>query len=299
MNNVELLKDLDENKLSDELAKKIGKNVYSEELVHYLEDKAKKLRKNVIVSMGVGFAGHIGGSCSAADIVAALYFHKMKHDPKDIKLADRDRFLLSKGHVAILQYSALAEAGYFPLDDLLETKRIGSYLQGHPDFLKTPGVEAGTGSLGQGLSIGLGMALGLKMDEIDSKVYVLMGDGEQQEGQIWEAAMAANVFNVDNLVGIVDCNRLQATGPVCERFDSGNLRTKWESFGWNIIEIDGHDMKEILYALDAADRVKGRPTVIIANTVKGKGISFAENVVSYHNGTLTEDTYRTAISELS
>jgi transketolase len=274
-------------------------NMYNEKLVADLEDKARKLRQNVIVSMGVGFAGHIGGSFSSADMVAALYFHKLRHDPEDKKKTDRDRFLLSKGHVAILQYSALAEAGYFPVEDLVNTKRIDSYLQGHPDVLKTPGIEAGTGSLGQGLSIGLGMAMGLKMDGLDSKVYVLMGDGEQQEGQIWEAAMAATVYNTDNLVGIVDCNKLQATGPICERFDAGDIKNKWESFGWNTIEINGHDMKEILWALDETDKKNGKPTVIIMNTVKGKGLSFAENVVSYHNGMLSKENYDKAMAELS
>ncbi|MDF2592604.1 MAG: transketolase subunit, partial [Clostridia bacterium] len=251
------------------------------------------------ISIGVGVAGHVGGSCSSADIVAALYFYKMKHDPKNPKMEDRDRFLLSKGHVAILQYAALAEAGYFPVEDLKTTKEVGSYLQGHPDVLKTPGIEAGTGSLGQGLSIGLGMALGLRADQVGSKVYVLCGDGEIAEGQIWEAAMAASAYKADNLVAIVDRNRLQAMGPVVNRLNSNPLPQKWESFGWNVIEIDGHNMEEILTALDKADTVKDQPTVIIANTIKGKGVSFAENVVGYHNGVLTEETYQQALEELS
>lgn len=271
---------------------------YSKELMEHLEKMSKTLRRDVVVSIGVGVAGHIGGSNSSADIVAALYFYKMKHDPKNPKMEDRDRFLLSKGHVAILQYAALAEAGYFPVEDLKTTKEIGSYLQGHPDVLKTPGIEAGTGSLGQGISIGLGMALGLKADQIDRKVYVLIGDGELAEGQIWEAAMAAGSFKADNLVAIVDKNRLQAQGKIVDRMDSDPLVPKWESFGWNVIEIDGHNMEEILTALDAADEVKGKPTVIIANTVKGKGVSFAENVVGFHNGTLTEETYQQALEEL-
>lgn len=273
--------------------------MYSDALIQHLENKAKTIRRHVIYSMGVGFAGHIGGSFSSADLVSALYFHKLRHDPFNTRMVDRDRFLLSKGHVAILQYAALAEAGYFPVEDLKHTKQITSYLQGHPDYIKTPGVEAGTGSLGQGLSIGLGMAMGLRMDGLDRKVYVLMGDGEQQEGQIWEAVMAAAVYGVDNLVGIVDCNRLQATGPVCERFDSGEIRAKYEAFGWNILEIDGHDMRAILSALDQTDQKNGKPTVILAHTVKGKGLSFAENVVSYHNGTLTQDTYHQAMNELA
>ena len=194
---------------------------YDEKLIKKLEDKAQKLRRDVVISIGVGVAGHIGGSNSSADIVAALYFHKMRHDPKHPEWRERDRFLLSKGHVGILQYAALAESGYFPVEDLKHTKEIGSYLQGHPDVQKTPGIEAGTGSLGQGLSIGLGMALGLKLDRLDSRTYVLVGDGEIAEGQIWEAAMAASAFKADNLVAIVDRNRLQANGRTKERFDTG------------------------------------------------------------------------------
>ena len=272
--------------------------VYEEKVISRLEKKAAQLRRDVIISVGVGVAGHIGGSNSAADLVAALYFYKMKHDPKNPHMEDRDRFLLSKGHVAILQYAALAEAGYFPVEDLKKTKDIGSYLQGHPDVIKTPGIEAGTGSLGQGLSIGLGMALGLETNKIDRKVYVLLGDGELAEGQVWEAAMAAGAYKAENLVAIVDKNNLQAQGKIVERMDSNPIIPKWESFGWRVIECDGHDMEAILTALDAADEKTGKPTVIIANTVKGKGVSFAENAVGYHNGALTEETYRQALEEL-
>ena len=272
---------------------------YDEKLIKELEDKAQKLRRDVVISIGVGVAGHIGGSNSSADIVAALYFHKMRHDPKHPEWRERDRFLLSKGHVGIVQYAALAESGYFPVEDLKHTKEIGSYLQGHPDVQKTPGIEAGTGSLGQGLSIGLGMALGLRLDRLDSRTYVLVGDGEIAEGQIWEAAMAASAFKADNLVAIVDRNRLQANGRTKERFDTGDIMAKFLSFGWHVIEINGHDMREILSALDEAETVKGVPTAIIANTVKGKGVSFAENVVGYHNGMLTEETYRQALLELT
>ncbi|MBT9774933.1 transketolase [Clostridium sp. MCC353] len=272
---------------------------YSSELIEYLEEKGNTLRKNTIYSIGVGVAGHVGGSCSAADIVAALYFYKMKYDPENPRMKDRDRFLLSKGHVAILQYAALAEAGFFPVSELKTTKELGSRLQGHPDRLKTPGVEVGTGSLGQGLSIGLGMALGLKADNIDRKVYVLCGDGEMAEGQIWEAAMAAGAFKADNLTAIVDRNRMQATGKISDRMDMKSLRDKWASFGWHVIEIDGHNMNEILGALDAADEIKGMPTVIIANTIKGKGVSFAENVPGFHNGVLTQELYQKAMDELT
>lgn len=272
---------------------------YDKETVEHLNKVARTLRKDVVISVGLDVPGHIGGSNSSADIVTALYFYKMKHDPKNPDMPDRDRFLLSKGHVAILQYAALAESGYFPTEDLKHTKELGSYLQGHPDVRKTPGIEAGTGSLGQGLSIGLGMALGQKLDHIDSKTYVLLGDGEIAEGQVWEAAMALSAYHADNLVAIVDSNRLQANGRIKERFDSGNIAAKFLSFGWNVMEIDGHDMEEIMSALDRADDVKGVPTVIIAHTVKGKGLSFAENVVSYHNGMLTEETYRQALEELA
>lgn len=272
---------------------------YSKELLDDLTVKAQKLRKDVVISMGVGVAGHLGGSCSAADIVAALYFYKLRHDPKNPKKRDRDRFLLSKGHVAILQYAALAESGYFPVEDLQHTKEIGFHLQGHPDVIKTPGIEIGTGSLGQGLSAGLGMALGQRLQGINARTYVLCGDGELAEGQIWEAAMAAVNFKADNLLAIVDHNKLQANGRIEERFNTLPLVPKWKGFGWNVIEIDGHNMEQILTALDEAETVKGVPTVIIANTIKGKGVSFAENVVSYHNGALTEETYKKALEELS
>lgn len=269
------------------------------ERIAYLRKMGQRLRRDVIISVGVGVAGHVGGSCSAADLVAALYFYKMKHDPANPKMPDRDRFLLSKGHVAILQYAALAEAGYFPVADLAKTKEIGFHLQGHPDVRKTPGIEAGTGSLGQGLSLGLGMALGNRLQGIGSNVYVLMGDGEIAEGQIWEAALAASAHKADHLIGIIDQNGLQAMGRVSERMDTNPLPEKWQSFGWNVIQIDGHDMEQIVDALDRVDRYNGKPTVIIARTVKGKGISFAENVVGYHNGALTEETYNQAFKELS
>ncbi len=272
--------------------------MYSNELIGSLQEKARQLREDVLVSIGVGVAGHLGGSNSSADLVAALYFYKMHYDSKNPKMEDRDRFLLSKGHVAILQYAALAEAGFFPREDLKHVKEIGFYLQGHPDVRKTPGIEAGTGSLGQGLSIGLGMALGMKADKISRKVYVLLGDGELEEGQVWEAAMAAGFYGADNLVAIVDKNGLQANGAVRDRMDSDPVNAKWESFGWNVIEIDGHDMEQIVSALDAADEANGKPTVIIAHTIKGKGVSFAENVVGFHNAALDKEKYEKAMAEL-
>lgn len=272
---------------------------YSPELIARLQARAKQLRRNVIYSIGVGVAGHVGGSMSSADLVAALYFYKMKLNPANPHLPERDRFLLSKGHVAILQYAALAECGFFPVDELAHTKELGSRLQGHPDVLKTPGIEAGTGSLGQGLSIGLGMALGLRLDKSSSMVYVLCGDGEIAEGQIWEAAMAASAYRTGNLVAIVDNNGLQANGRLKDRLDSGSIAAKFLAFGWNVVEIDGHDMEQILTALDSVDPSRGQPTAIIAHTVKGKGLSFAENVASYHNSALTAEAYRQALEELA
>jgi transketolase len=265
--------------------------------------KIKKLAINIrrdVVNMigGDGHVGHLGGSCSSADIVAALYGHKMKFDPKNPQWEGRDKFIYSKGHAAIAQYAALAETGYFPVEELQTCKKLGSRLQGHPDRRKTPGIEAGTGSLGQGLSIANGMALAMRLDKKDNKVYCIMGDGEMAEGQIWEAAMSAASFKIDNIVAIVDKNCLQATGACADRFCTDPLPEKWKSFGWHVIEIDGHNVEEILAALDEADTVKGKPTCIIAHTVKGKGISFAENVVGFHNGSLTKEQYETALKEL-
>ncbi|WHH59363.1 transketolase [Petroclostridium sp. X23] len=270
----------------------------SKDIIKSIEDKALQLRRNIADMIGVGKVGHLGGSSSCADIVAALYFYKMKHDPQNPSMAERDRFLLSKGHAALVQYAALAEAGYFPKEELKKVKTLGAKLQGHPDMTKTPGIEANTGSLGQGLSIANGMALGLKLDGGNNKVYVILGDGELAEGQIWEAAMAAANFKIDNLVAILDRNRLQATGAITDRFNTNPIPEKWAAFGWNVIAIDGHDMGQIIEALDKADEIKGKPTVIIAETVKGKCFSFAENNAAFHNGSMTEEQYSTAIKDL-
>ncbi len=270
---------------------------YSKELLKSLEEKGQLLRADCVKCMGVGNAGHLGGSCSSADIVSALYFYKLKYDPKNPDWEGRDYFLLSKGHVAILQYSALAEAGFFPVEDLQHCKEIGFYLQGHPHF-GIPGIEAGTGSLGQGLSLGLGMAIGLKMDQKPNHVYVLVGDGEMDEGQIWEAVMAAGAKKTDNLCAILDNNNIQATGPIPERLDNNPAADKFRAFGWNVIEIDGHDMEQILTALDTASEYKGKPTCIVAHTIKGKGVSFAENTAAFHNAALTKEQYDQALKEL-
>ena len=260
---------------------------------------AAKIRRDIVMMVGGnGQTGHIGGSCSSADLVAALYGAKMRHRPADPLWDGRDRFIFSKGHAAIAQYAALAECGYIPMEELKTCKELGSRLQGHPDRLKTPGIEAGTGSLGQGLSIANGLALAMRLDGKQNTVYCLMGDGELAEGQIWEAAMAASYYKLGNVVGIVDRNRLQAMGAVSDRFDTDPLPEKWESFGWHVIQIDGHCVKAILEALDKADEFEDKPVVIIAETVKGKGISFAENVVSFHNGALSMEQYETALAEL-
>jgi transketolase len=198
----------------------------------------------------------------------------------------------------LIQYAALIEHGIIPRAELKQVKTLAGVLQGHPDMARTPGMEAVTGSLGQGLSIGVGMALGLRLDGRSSRVYVIMGDGELSEGQLWEAAMAACRFKVDHLTGIVDRNRIQATGPTKEVFDIPDIERKWASFGWHVIAVNGHDVGQILEALDAAEQVKGRPTVIVAETIKGKGISFAEHNAAFHNGSFTEEQYRQAMAEI-
>ena len=260
---------------------------------------AAKLRRDIVIMIGKkGHVGHIGGSCSCADIVAVLYGYKMKYDPNNPKWENRDKFLMSKGHAAIIQYAALTELGVLPRELLPSLKSFGSILQGHPD-IKTPGIEANTGSLGQGLSISNGMALAMRLDGKDNRVYCIMGDGEVFEGQIWEAAMSSVNFKIDNLVAILDRNRLTSSGILAERFDNGDMVHKWKGFGWHVIEIDGHDIQAIADALDEAETVKGKPTVIIANTIKGKGIRCAENVVTFHNGALTEEQYNEAMNDLN
>ena len=260
---------------------------------------ATKIRRDVVEMLGgEGHVGHLGGSCSSADIVATLYGHRMRHDPKNPRWEGRDKLLYSKGHACIAQYAALCEYGYFGREELPKLKSFGAMLQGHPDRNKTPGIEANTGSLGQGLSICNGMALAAKLDGLDTRIYCIIGDGEMAEGQIWEAAMTAVVYKLDNVVAIVDRNRLQAMGPVAERFDTNPVAEKWQGFGWNVICIDGHDIQQIDAAFDRAEATKGVPTVIIAETVKGKGVSFAENVVGFHNGSLTKEQYLQACREL-
>jgi transketolase len=263
-----------------------------------LERMARKIRLDIVQMIGTGQRGHLGGSCSIADVVAALYFSKMRHDPTNPSWPDRDRFLLSKGHAALVQYAALAECGYFPREELKKVKRCGAMLQGHPDLKSTPGIEANTGSLGQGLSIACGMAAGLRIDGSTARVYCVVGDGELDEGQIWEAGMAASAFKLDNLIAILDCNGLQAMGVIAERFNTNPLPEKWRAFGWHVLEINGHDMNAIVRALDEVDGIYGLPKMIIAHTIKGAGIPFAENRVEFHNGQLDEAQYKSACAWL-
>lgn len=268
-------------------------------IVEELARTACRLRLDVIKMVGVGQKGHLGGSCSLSEIVTVLYFYKMKHDPCNPGWENRDRFLLSKGHAALIQYAALAELGYLPLHELENVKKLGAMLQGHPDMKTTPGIEGNTGSLGQGLSMACGMAAGLRLDGRKSRVYCIVGDGEIAEGQIWEAAMTASFYKLDNLTVFLDKNNLQATGPVSERYNTNPLREKWEAFGWHVSVIDGHNIDEIIKALDQGEKITGKPKMIIANTVKGKGVSFAENVAAFHNGELTEEQFILACKELS
>ena len=219
----------------------------------------------------------------------------MRHDPANPKWGERDRFLLSKGHAALAQYAALAECGYFPIEELETLKELGSILQGHPDMTKTPGIEANTGSLGQGLSMACGMAMAGKLDKQNYKVYCILGDGEIAEGQIWEASMTASHYKLDNLIGILDKNKVQAMGPIVERYDTNPHAEKWKAFGWEVMEIDGHDVKQIADALDKADQVKGRPVMIVANTVKGKGVPFAEGKAAFHHGIMTQEQHEAAL----
>ncbi|MGQ9511759.1 transketolase [Thermodesulfitimonas sp.] len=269
-----------------------------ETLIWKLEAKAKEIRRYIILMTAAAGSGHPGGSLSATDIVTALYFGVMRLDPKRPDDPDRDRFILSKGHAAPLLYAALALRGFFPEQELITLRKFGSRLQGHPDMRKLPGVEMSTGSLGQGLSVANGMALAARLDGRDYRVYVLLGDGECQEGQVWEAAMAAAHYRLDNVTAFLDYNGLQIDGPVEEVMSLGAVADKWRAFGWNVLEIDGHNFREILGAVAAAKETKGKPTMVIARTVKGKGVSFMENQVDWHGTAPKADQASRALEEL-
>lgn len=269
----------------------------TEAQIKELKKRAQQLRYNVLEMIGIGVAGHWGGSASLAETMAVLYFHVMNADPSNPHAPDRDRLLLSKGHAALIQYAALCERGYFPREELRRVKELNGLLQGHPD-LSIPGIEAVTGSLGQGLSIGVGMALAFRLDKKANRVYVIMGDGEQSEGQLWEAAMAASNFKLDNLTAFIDWNKIQATGRTEDVFKIPDLDKKWRAFGWEVVTVDGHDVGKLITAIDHAKTVKGKPTLVILDTIKGKGISFAEDVPTYHNGIFDAAKFDAAKKEL-
>ena len=263
-----------------------------------LREMAKKLRRHIITMTATAGSGHPGGSLSAADIVTALYFKIMRYNPQNTQWADRDRFILSKGHAAPILYAALAESGYFPVEELATLRKLDSRLQGHTDRNLTPGVEMSTGSLGMGLSFGVGVALAGRLDHRDYCTYVLLSDGECEEGQIWEAALSAAQFKLDNLVAIVDCNKMQLSGWTRDIMNLEPLGQKWQAFGWHGIDIDGHDFSQILAALQEARKIRTKPIVIIARTIKGKGVSFMENNVKFHGKVPTTEEAKRALREL-
>ena len=279
-------------------------SVYPETEIKRLAEKAKHIRRMIIEMLAKAGSGHPGGSLSAADLVTCLYFGKFssgepifRHNPKDPTWPERDRFHLSKGHCCPLWYAVLAECGYFPKEQIYTLRKLGSILQGHPDR-RTPGVDVASGSLGQGLSVALGMSLAAKIDKKNYRVYVLLGDGEIQEGNIWEAAMASSHYRCDNLTAIVDYNHYQIDGRVEEIMNLEPLTEKWRAFGWYVLEIDGHNFYQILDAYNTVVQIKEKPQVIIAHTIKGKGVSFMENVVDFHGRVPTKEEAERALKEL-
>ncbi|AIJ06059.1 Transketolase, N-terminal subunit [Methanocaldococcus bathoardescens] len=263
-----------------------------------LEKIAKKVRYNIVKMVGLAKSGHPGGSLSATDIIVALYFKLMNYDPKNPYKKDRDRFVLSKGHAAPALYAVLAELGIIEEEELWKLRRLEGKLQGHPS-MDTPGVEICTGSLGQGFSAAVGMALGCKLDKLNNYVYVLLGDGECQEGIVWEAAMAAAHYKLDNLIAFVDRNKLQIDGCTEDVMSLGDIKAKFEAFGWDVFEIDGHNFEEIIKTVEKAKNLKnGKPKMIIAYTIKGKGVSFMENNVAFHGKAPNEEQLKQALEEL-
>lgn len=268
--------------------------------IQELKKVANELRVLTLKAIYNAQSGHIGGSFSCAEIITVLYFYKLRIDPKNPYWEDRDRFILSKGHAAPILYAALAKKGFFSEEELINNlRKIGSKFQGHPDMRKAPGVEMTTGSLGQGLSVAVGIALGAKyIDKKSYKVYVLLGDGEIEEGQIWEALMCANKYRLDNLICICDRNKVQLDGFTEDIMPLEPLKLKIEAFGWEVLEIDGHNIEAIIKALDFADIVKDKPIFIIANTIKGKGVSFMENTYKWHGKPPNKEEYEKALEEL-
>ena len=259
---------------------------------------SKRVRRHIIEMITAAKSGHPGGSLSATEIVVSLFFDIMKHDPANPKWSDRDRFILGKGHACPVLYSVMAECGYTPIDQLNTFRSLGSIYQGHPDVRFIPALEASTGSLGEGLSVGLGMALAAKMNGSPSRTFAMIGDGESQEGQIWEAAMFGAFHKVDNIVCIVDYNKIQLDGFVRDIMPLDPLIDKWKSFGWHVIDIDGHDIEAVQKAFHEAETTKGIPTCIIANTIKGKGVSFMENNPKWHGTAPSKEECELALKEL-
>jgi transketolase len=263
-----------------------------------LQALAKQVRREIIEMIGAAGSGHPGGSLSAVELLVELYFNYMRIDPHEPAWPDRDRFILSKGHAAPVLYAIMAEAGYTPKDQLNSLRKLGSIYQGHPDVRFIPSLEASTGSLGEGLSLVLGMGLASRLDGRPSRFYVMLGDGEIQEGQVWEAAMASAFHKVDNIVAIVDYNGIQLDGFVKDIMDVAPLADKWRAFGWHTLEIDGHDLPAIRQAFEEAEATKGKPTCIVAHTVKGKGVSFMENNPKFHGTAPNADEVKRALQEL-
>ena len=266
--------------------------------VEELKLLAKTVRKDIISMLTESRSGHPGGSLSAADIVTTLFFGEMNIDPKNPKDENRDRFVLSKGHAAPVLYSVLARRGYFPVEELNTLRKINSRLQGHPSMKCLPGVDMSTGSLGQGISVSVGMALAGKLDNKDYRVYTLLGDGELEEGQVWEAAMSAAHYKLDNLTAFVDFNGLQIDGDITKVMNPSPIDKKFEAFGWNVLVIDGHDIKAIQDAIEEAKKVKNKPTVIVCNTIKGKGVSFMENEAGWHGTAPSKEQCEKALAEI-
>lgn len=262
-----------------------------------LKKRAIEIRKDILTMLTKAKSGHTGGSLSEVEILLSLFYYKLRFDPKNPKWDMRDRFILSKGHGCPALYAVMSHVGYFPREELWTLRRLGSRLQGHPQ-LGLPGLEISSGSLGQGLSIANGMAMGLRLDKKPCRVYCLIGDGEANEGQIWEAAMTATHYNLDNLCAIMDRNRFQIDGLCCDVKEMTQMNLKWESFGWHVIEVDGHDFEKLMDGLDEAERTKEKPTIIIADTIKGKGVSFMEHDNKYHGVAPKEDELERALKEL-
>ena len=270
----------------------------TDQTVRELAETARHLRVEILKMLNSARSGHTGGSLSAIDVLTVLYFHKMRHDPSNPRWEDRDRFVLSKGHAAPALYACLAKAGYFSPDDLKGLRRLGSHLQGHPDMNKTPGVEVCTGSLGQGISQAVGLALAARLEKRAARIFTLLGDGELQEGQVWEATMAAAHYGLDNLCAIVDANALQIDGEVAKVMNVAPIGPKFLAFGWHVLEVDGHDIQAISRALDDAEKTTGQPTAIIARTVKGKGVPFFEHKASYHGVPPSDEELDQALEHL-